>query len=114
MRHHGSLDTDEDANAAFNEAAKGAVSGAARWGIYSALLGAAGVAFSPAYRGLTIQFKVFMQMSGMTLGGWIHADHRMREHEGRVRRERRVARRIAEMEKAELSHEVGNTGKKGR
>jgi len=29
-------------------------------------------------------------MSGMTLGGWVGADRRMREFEGRVRRERRM------------------------
>ncbi|KAI9864565.1 MAG: hypothetical protein M1813_003054 [Trichoglossum hirsutum] len=96
MRHHGGIDNDKEANAAAYEAAKGAVSGAAQWGIYTALLGAAAFAFSPIYRGLTIQFRVFLQMSGMTLGGWIEADRRLRQHEARVKWEKRVARRIAE------------------
>lgn len=33
-----------------------------QWGVYSALLGGVAYAFSPVYRGLTFQFKVFLQV----------------------------------------------------
>ena len=49
---------DAEAEDAGWEAAKGAALGAAKWGAATAALGAAGYAFSPIYRGLTIQFKV--------------------------------------------------------
>lgn len=44
------------------------------------------------YRGLTVQFKVFLQMSGMTAGSVIEADKRMREYERRARRMRKLRR----------------------
>lgn len=31
----------------------------------------------------------------MILGGWVEADERLREYEGRVRREKRLARTVA-------------------
>lgn len=43
------------------EATRGAVYGAAKWGVASALLGGLGYMVSPVYRGLTIQFKVYVQ-----------------------------------------------------
>ncbi|KAK4981970.1 hypothetical protein LTR66_009569 [Elasticomyces elasticus] len=92
MRKHGSLANDAETNEAAWIAARGAVYGAATWGVYSALLAGAGYALSPIYRGLTIQFKVFLQMSGMTLGSMIEADRRLRAHEVMVRRHRRIAR----------------------
>jgi hypothetical protein len=49
---------DEQANAAGWEAVRGAVYGAAKYGVATALLGGIGHAMSPIYRGLTIQFKV--------------------------------------------------------
>ncbi|KAK4103812.1 hypothetical protein N658DRAFT_504661 [Parathielavia hyrcaniae] len=82
---------DEAADASW-EATRGAVSGALKWGIASALLGGVGYALSPVYRGLTIQFKVYIQMSGMVLGSMIEADHRLRQYEARVRVQRRLAR----------------------
>lgn len=48
----------EEANDAAWEAAKGAGIGAAKWGAVTAVLGAIGYAWSPVYRGTTIQFKV--------------------------------------------------------
>jgi hypothetical protein len=33
-------------------------SNGAQWGLFGAVVGAAGYAFSPLYRGLTVQFKV--------------------------------------------------------
>ena len=57
MRAHKALDSD-DANEAQWEAARGAVSGAVKWGAATAALGGVAWAMSPVYRGLTVQFKV--------------------------------------------------------
>ncbi|KAL8680585.1 MAG: hypothetical protein Q9186_003227 [Xanthomendoza sp. 1 TL-2023] len=90
MAPHGTSRTAEELTTANNEALKGAAVGAAKFGIITAILGLSGTIFSPVYRSLTIQFKVFIQMSGMTLGGWIEADRRFRAWEGmRVREKRR-------------------------
>ncbi|KAI9811002.1 MAG: hypothetical protein M1827_005734 [Pycnora praestabilis] len=102
MRPHASLEKDSEANAAAWEAARGAVSGAARWGLYVGILGAAGFAFSPVYRGLTVQFKVFLQMSGMTVGSMIEADRRLRDYEVIVRRNKRLARDQAVWDRYEM------------
>ena len=48
---------------------------------------------SPIYRGLTLQFKVFLVVSGMIVGGAIEGDRRMREYEVSKRKERRMAQR---------------------
>ena len=48
----------EEAVDASWEATRGAISGAIKWGIGTALLGGVGYLASPVYRGLTIQFKV--------------------------------------------------------
>ncbi|KAH6987511.1 hypothetical protein BGZ61DRAFT_528750 [Ilyonectria robusta] len=86
MRSEG-MKSEEATDAAW-EATKGGLTGAAKWGVGAAILGAAGYFWSPVYRGTTIQFKVYLQMSGMVLGGMIHADGSLRkyEHEMRVRR----------------------------
>ncbi|EAA32149.1 hypothetical protein GE21DRAFT_7726 [Neurospora crassa] len=81
----------EEANQASWEACKGALSGAFKWGVASAMLGGLGYAVSPMYRGFTIQFKVYIQMSGMVLGGMLEADHRIREYEKTMRMRRRIA-----------------------
>ncbi|KAF2158171.1 hypothetical protein K461DRAFT_318152 [Myriangium duriaei CBS 260.36] len=85
------LDNDETNEAAWM-AARGAVAGAARWGIYGMVLAGLGYAFSPIYRGLTFQFKVFIQMCPMTLGSMIEADQRLRAHEMFVRRDKQLKR----------------------
>ncbi|MCJ1256857.1 hypothetical protein MMC24_004682 [Lignoscripta atroalba] len=87
MRSHASISRDTEANAAAYEAAKGAA-----WGIPFLLLSLSGYVLSPIYRSLTIQFKVFLQMSGMTVGSMIEADRRLRAYEGRVRMEKRIER----------------------
>ncbi|KAK3619523.1 hypothetical protein LTR56_023958 [Elasticomyces elasticus] len=92
VRKHASLERDEELNAASWAAARGAVVGAAKWGIFSAVAGGLGYAFSPLYRSFTIPFKAFLQMSGMTAGSMIEADRRLRAHEVIVRRQRVVAR----------------------
>ncbi|KAL8908227.1 MAG: hypothetical protein Q9207_000948 [Kuettlingeria erythrocarpa] len=67
--------------AASSAALRGAAVGAAKFGGASLLLAVVGTLVSPLYRNLTIQFKVFLQLSGMTLGGWIEADRRLRGYE---------------------------------
>lgn len=73
MRASGGLKSEDADNAAW-EAGKGAVVGATKvrelhtgqrgrtngfqWGAFAAVLGGAGYAMSPIYRGLTFQFKV--------------------------------------------------------
>ncbi|KAL8791482.1 MAG: hypothetical protein Q9213_000099 [Squamulea squamosa] len=91
MAPHGLSRTTEELSAARSEALRGAAVGAAKFGIAAAFLGLCGTFFSPVYRSLTIQFKVYLQVSGMTLGGWIEADKRFRAWENmRVREKRRV------------------------
>jgi hypothetical protein len=52
---------DEEAVDASWEATRGAVYGAIKWGAVTAALGGIGYAVSPLYRGLTIQFKVYVE-----------------------------------------------------
>ncbi|KAI0456808.1 hypothetical protein F5B21DRAFT_125529 [Xylaria acuta] len=85
----------EEAKRAQMEAVRGAGSGALKWGAAAAVLGGLGYAMSPIYRGLTIQFKVYIQMSSMILGGMIEADSSMRRYEQRVRMDRMIARNQA-------------------
>ncbi|KAI0490421.1 hypothetical protein F4859DRAFT_7557 [Xylaria cf. heliscus] len=85
----------EEAKEAQMEAVRGAGVGALRWGAAAAVLGGLGYAMSPIYRGLTIQFKVYIQMSSMILGGMIEADSSMRRYEQNVRINRMIARNQA-------------------
>ncbi len=62
MRSH-DVTRHEEANEASWEAARGAAYGALKWGVASAALGGLGYALSPIYRGLTIQFKVYVTYS---------------------------------------------------
>ncbi|KAK7995400.1 hypothetical protein PG990_014173 [Apiospora arundinis] len=87
MKPHDALNASDVTEAQW-EATRGAAIGAAKWGAASAILGAAAYAFSPIYRGLTIQFKVYIQMSGMIVGSMIEADSHMRLYEHRVRMQR--------------------------
>ncbi|KAI1327811.1 hypothetical protein F5Y16DRAFT_185790 [Xylariaceae sp. FL0255] len=91
MRPHKALES-EDAKQAQAEAVRGAGYGALKWGAASAVLAGLGWCFSPVYRGLTVQFKAYLQMSGMLLGGMIEADASMRRYEHQVRIQRRIAR----------------------
>ena len=59
MRSHDAM-KDEEAKAAAWEATKGAGYGALKYGAAFAVLGGLGYALSPIYRGLTIQFKVYV------------------------------------------------------
>lgn len=56
----GALDS-EDVRRAQMEAVRGAGTGALKWGAAAAVLGGLGYAMSPVYRGLTIQFKVYVE-----------------------------------------------------
>ncbi|WPG97461.1 Hypothetical protein R9X50_00023700 [Acrodontium crateriforme] len=109
-RKHASLAKDEELDEAAWVAARGAVVGAAKWGAFSAV--AAGVAFmySPIYRGLTFQFKVFIQMSGMTLGSMIEADRRLRSHELAVRRHKALARDAEIWKRYQQDHDLVQRG----
>ncbi|RFU26888.1 hypothetical protein B7463_g9446, partial [Scytalidium lignicola] len=100
MKAHGALRTDEASEAA-SEGGKGALMGAARWAVYGAIVSGAGYAISPVYRGLTIQFKVFIQMSFMVLGGSLEADRRIRTYEARLRMAKRIKQDKAAWERYE-------------
>jgi hypothetical protein len=126
MRSHDLMKSEEAHDAAW-EAARGAFTGAAKWGIATAILGAVGYAWSPVYRGTTIQFKVYeaarseacpqtdlfdsyIQMSGMVLGSMINADHSLREYEQNMRAQRRWMKERAKWERyeEEISSTKGN------
>ncbi|KAK1835968.1 hypothetical protein QBC39DRAFT_413836 [Podospora conica] len=94
MRSH-DLQRHTEATEASWEAVRGASYGAVKWGIATAMLGGLGYALSPIYRGLTIQFKVYIQMSGMVLGSMLEADARIREYEASMRMRRRIMREQA-------------------
>jgi hypothetical protein len=59
MRTHDTTRHAEATEASW-EAARGATYGAIKWGIGTAVLGGLGHAVSPIYRGLTVQFKVYV------------------------------------------------------
>ncbi|KAL2057330.1 hypothetical protein ABVK25_002383 [Lepraria finkii] len=111
--------TTEESSAAGSEALRGAVVGGAKWGLLCGGLGIAGYFLSPIYRSLTVQFKVYIQMSGMTLGAWLEADRRLRAYEFAARRERKrvndeaVWRRWEGMVEEEERKEVGRKQEKG-
>ncbi|KAK9770432.1 hypothetical protein AB5N19_11462 [Seiridium cardinale] len=94
-----------EANEAQRQAVRGAGLGAVKWGLASAILGGLGYAVSPVYRGLTIQFKVYLQMSGMILGGMLEADGAVRQYEARLRMQKRIARDRAMWETFEKEFE---------
>lgn len=76
-------------------AAQGFASGALRFGSISILTHIALNSFHPVYRGLTVQFKIFIQLSAMTLGGCIFAEKRVSEFNDMVRRRNRALERSA-------------------
>ncbi|KAH6622072.1 hypothetical protein C7974DRAFT_473460 [Boeremia exigua] len=90
VREHGSLTKDAETNEAAWEAARGAAYGSVKWGAFFVV--AAGVAhtFSPLYRGLTIQFKTYIQMSAMIFGGMVEADARMVRYHHAVRSHKKL------------------------
>ncbi|KAH0846783.1 hypothetical protein AYO21_07852 [Fonsecaea monophora] len=71
-------------------AAQGFASGALRFGTISFATHFLLNRYTPVYRGLTIQFKVFLQISAMILGGCIFAEKRVGEFNEGIRRQRRA------------------------
>ncbi|KAL4989014.1 hypothetical protein BDW68DRAFT_157715 [Aspergillus falconensis] len=53
---------------------------------------------SKIYRGLTPQFKVFLQIAAMTLGGCIWAEHRVNAYINSIRKAKRAERLQAQRE----------------
>ncbi|KAI9741911.1 MAG: hypothetical protein M1834_000300 [Cirrosporium novae-zelandiae] len=84
--------TPEEMDAAAREAVRGGLIGVAKAGCVALVAHTAGMAYSPIYRGLTVQFKVFLSMSVLILGGSIAADTRLKEYEHFVRRQKRLER----------------------
>ncbi|PBP16755.1 hypothetical protein BUE80_DR012582 [Diplocarpon rosae] len=113
MHTSGGLRSEEATDAAW-EGCRGAVVGAAKWGLFATLLGGVGYKISPIYRGLTIQFKVFLQMSGMILGACLEADHRVRVYESKIRMHKRMLRDKAVWESYEKEFEDESPGEKPR
>ncbi|CAN9387043.1 unnamed protein product [Alternaria alternata] len=125
VRQHGSLEKDAETNEAAWEAARGALIGGTKWGAFFAVAGGVAYAFSPVYKGLTVQFKTYVlsifpyyfpltqtsyiQMSGMILGGMLEADKRMVAYQHRVRHHKRVARDMEIWRRYEDSYEERGT-----
>ena len=95
-----------------------------QWGAFFAVAGGVAYAFSPVYKGLTVQFKTYVspfpyclpltqrsyiQMSGMILGGYLEADKRMINYQHRVRHHKRVARDMEIWRRYEDSYEERGT-----
>ena len=74
-------------------AAQGFSSGALRFGTISLITHLLLNRVNPIYRGLTVQFKVFIQISAMTLGGCIFAEKRVTEYNNVVRTRNRALER---------------------
>ncbi|KAK6584380.1 hypothetical protein PZA11_002604 [Diplocarpon coronariae] len=111
MHTSGGLRSEEATDAAW-EGGRGAVVGAAKWGLVAVLLGGVGYRISPIYRGLTIQFKVLTLMQGMILGACLEADHRVREYHTKVRLHNRMLRDKAVWESYEKDFEDEISGEK--
>ncbi|KAK4501856.1 hypothetical protein PRZ48_007665 [Zasmidium cellare] len=132
MRKHGSLTKDEEINEASWVAARGAAVGACKWGLFSAVAAGVAFTFSPLYRGLTIQMKVyaipspdqhtsssndsdvivrFLQMSGMTFGSIVEADRRLIAHEKFMRNRKKIARdaEVWRMYEEDYERQTGET-----
>ena len=76
-------------------AGRGFAVGAARFGCISLIAHILLSRVHPVYRGLTVQFKVFIQISAMTLGGCIFAEKRVTEYNDYIRRRNRSLDRSA-------------------
>ncbi|SPN97650.1 uncharacterized protein DNG_01163 [Cephalotrichum gorgonifer] len=109
-RHTDPLKNDEASEASW-EAAKGLVSGGLKWGAVAAVLGGISHKMYPLYRGLTVQFKVYIQASAMIMGGMIEADSRLRIYENRMRLQRRMLQDQAKWERYEREFLESDRGK---
>lgn len=102
-----------------SEGFRGFMSGALRYSSISIALHLVLNRMSPVYRGLTIQFKIFLQLAAITLGGCICASRRVSDFNETIRRQQRSLERSqqiwsqeremrAEMERRELKSKTGN------
>ncbi|PFH57796.1 hypothetical protein XA68_14560 [Ophiocordyceps unilateralis] len=107
MRSHDGAQSEEADEAAW-EAAKGAAIGATKWAAGAAVLGAVAYVWSPIYRATTIQFKVYLHMSGIVFGGMIEADSRLRQYENQVRLRRRWLREQSRWDRYQEEHAEKN------
>ena len=71
-------------------AAKGFAIGVLRFGSISIFSHILLQATHPVYRRLTLQFKVFIQIAAMTLGGCIFAEKEVSEYNNMIRRRNRA------------------------
>ncbi|EHY56638.1 hypothetical protein HRR83_002279 [Exophiala dermatitidis] len=95
-------------------AANGFASGALRFGTISLITHFLLNRTNPIYRGLTVQFKVYIQISAMLLGGCIFAEKRVTEYNDSVRRRNRALERSRrawseEMEIREMTEQKERT-----
>lgn len=72
------------------EATRGFISGALRFTSISILAHILLQRVHPVYRGLTVQFKMFIQLSALTLGGCIFAEQRVTDYNNMIRRQQRA------------------------
>lgn len=77
-------------NQVTTEATRGFLSGALRFTSISIMAHILLQRVHPIYRGLTVQFKIFIQLSAATLGGCIFAEKRVSEYNNMVRRQQRA------------------------
>ncbi|KAL1608812.1 hypothetical protein SLS59_002003 [Nothophoma quercina] len=109
VREHGSLTKDAETNQAAWEAARGAAYGGVKWGAFFAVAGGVAYAFSPLYRGLTVQFKTYIQMSAMIFGGMIEADARMVRYQQAIRHHKKLQTDMAVWRAYENEYEEHGT-----
>ena len=78
-------------------AAEGFLNGALRFGAitFASHILLTRVVPNAIYKGLTLQFKTFIQLSSMTLGGCIFAERRVTDYNDMVRRRNRALSRSA-------------------
>ncbi|KAF2755948.1 hypothetical protein EJ05DRAFT_83370 [Pseudovirgaria hyperparasitica] len=106
--HHVKL-SDKEMTRAGAESMRGALAGGTKWAFIGGACAVAAWRFSPVYRGLTIQFKVFLQMSFMTFGSIVGAEKRLRQHELDVRREKKFKRDAEVWRRFEVDFEESGT-----
>ncbi|RPA86155.1 hypothetical protein BJ508DRAFT_358276 [Ascobolus immersus RN42] len=87
----------EQATTAAKLAMWGAAVGAAKWSAISAVGAVVGMQYSPLYRGLTFQFKVFLCMIPPIFGGSIEAEKRFIDYEWRMRAQKKLEKARAEL-----------------
>ncbi|KAK4937182.1 hypothetical protein LTR66_015236 [Elasticomyces elasticus] len=97
-------------------AARGFAEGGFTFGAISLISHLALTPTNRIYRGLTVQFKVFIQLSAIMLGGCIFAEKRVSEFNDHVRRRNRALERSnrAWNEEQEIRHRIDAEEKVGK